>query len=272
MEKVLQIFFSYAHEDEDLMNEVRRQLIVYERNGQILKWHDRMITGGADWKNQIDTRLEHAHIILLFMSPHFIESRYCYEIEGQAALERQKSGHAKVIPIILRPCAWEATPFGAFQAFPTDAKPISKWSNIDEGSLNVAKGIMSVVDELSDSREHTNLADNRNPLSSPHKVKKQSIKQSSKFIYCKRCGHLAGKQSTCTGAYTHHEFVASKEINYCSRCGVLPGKQTTCTGAYTHHDFVSDNSQLVHCSRCGVEIGTQTTCTGAYTHHDFKKS
>jgi hypothetical protein len=43
----LEIFFSYAHEDEALMNDVRRQLVVYERNGRILKWHDRMIPPAA---------------------------------------------------------------------------------------------------------------------------------------------------------------------------------------------------------------------------------
>jgi hypothetical protein len=32
----LEIFFSYAHDDEDLMNDVRRQLIAFERNGRIL--------------------------------------------------------------------------------------------------------------------------------------------------------------------------------------------------------------------------------------------
>ena len=36
MDRPIEIFFSYAHEDEDLMNDVRRQLIVYERNGRIL--------------------------------------------------------------------------------------------------------------------------------------------------------------------------------------------------------------------------------------------
>jgi hypothetical protein len=30
VDRPLEIFFSYAHEDEDLMNDVRRQLIVYE--------------------------------------------------------------------------------------------------------------------------------------------------------------------------------------------------------------------------------------------------
>jgi hypothetical protein len=148
----LEIFFSYAHEDEPLMNDVRRQLIVYERNGRILKWHDRMIPPGAEWRDRIDERLESAQIILLFMSPHFIESQYCYEVEGEAALRRHKAGQARVIPIVLRPCAWDASPFGELEALPADAKPISRWEDCDEACLDAARGVMRVVDEVTKSR------------------------------------------------------------------------------------------------------------------------
>ena len=89
----METFFSYAHEDEALMDDVRRQLIVHERNEIILKWHDRMIPTGSSWCRQIDDRLERAAIILLFMSPHFIKSQYCCEIEGQTALQRRKHPH-----------------------------------------------------------------------------------------------------------------------------------------------------------------------------------
>lgn len=145
---LIEIFFSYAHEDENLMNDVRRQLIVEERNGKIIKWHDRKIPPGTDWKQQIDNRLEKASIILLFMSPHFIESKYCYEIEGQVALKRHEAGGARVIPVILRPCRWQSSPFGKLQALPLDAIPVSRWSDLDEACLDVAKGVMKVVDEL----------------------------------------------------------------------------------------------------------------------------
>lgn len=146
--RMTEIFFSYAHADEDLMNEVRRQLIVFEREQRIIKWHDRQIPAGAEWKTQIDDRIRSAQIILLFMSPHFLESRYCYEIEGQVAMERHQSGDATVIPVVLRPCAWEASPFSKLQALPKDAQPISTWTNIDEASLDVARRVMQVVDSL----------------------------------------------------------------------------------------------------------------------------
>jgi len=148
MSGLIEIFFSYAHEDENLMNDVRRQLIVEERNGKIIKWHDRKIPPGTDWKQQIDNRLEKASIILLFMSPHFIESKYCYEIEGQVALNRHEAGGARVIPVILRPCMWQSSPFGKLQALPLDAIPVSRWPDRDEACLDVAKGVMKVVDEL----------------------------------------------------------------------------------------------------------------------------
>ncbi|SEA01343.1 TIR domain-containing protein [Thiothrix caldifontis] len=130
------------------MNEVRRQMIVYEREGHLLKWYDRMIPPGEQWKDTIDIRLKNAKIILLFLSPHFIESRYCYEIEGKQALEKNANGEAIVIPVILRPCAWTASPYGKLQALPTDGKPISTWHDIDLASLGVAESIFKIVKEL----------------------------------------------------------------------------------------------------------------------------
>lgn len=144
------IFFSYAHEDEALMNCVRRQLIVFEREGYIIKYYDRRIPPGSEWQGAIDNMLFESQIILLFVSPHFIESRYCYDIEVTAALERHKTGAAKVIPVILRPCAWQVAPFGRLQALPTDGNPITRWPDMDDACLNVAEGVMLVVSELSE--------------------------------------------------------------------------------------------------------------------------
>lgn len=254
------------------MNDVRRQLIVYERNGRILKWHDRMIPPGADWRGQIDGRLESAQIVLLFMSPHFIESRYCYEVEGEVALRRHKAGQTRVVPIVLRPCAWEETPFGDLQALPAAAKPISRWADRDEACLDAARGVMRVVDEL--TKPHPNspilVHAQGTPVSaSTHDPSGAMVAANAEVVYCDRCGHQAGEQSSCTGQYTHHSFMSGHFGDYCSRCGVRPGTKSVCTGQYTHHDFTHNVSKSVNCSRCGVLPGTKTTCTGQYTHHAF---
>jgi hypothetical protein len=92
-------------------------------------------------------------VILLFVSPHFIESKYCYEIEGKRALARHEESTARVIPIILRPCPWHDAPFSKLQALPRDGKPITQWDDVDVASLDVADGVMRVIDELTASKE-----------------------------------------------------------------------------------------------------------------------
>jgi len=163
----IEIFFSYAHEDEELMNDVRRQLVIHERNGRILKWHDRQIPPGSEWRNHIDHRLNKAQIILLFVSPHFIESRYCYEIEGKTALRRHENGEARVVPVILRPCAWIEAPFSKLLALPRDGKPVSRWEDRDEACLDVATGVMHVVDEI--------IADHKKKLSVDQRVSNEGF-------------------------------------------------------------------------------------------------
>jgi len=142
------VFFSYAHTDQALVESVRQQLSIYDRLGLISKWYDRMIPAGTRWSGQIDTMIEQAEIILLFMSPAFLDSDYCYEVEGDVAWRRQASGSAHVIPIVLRPCAWQATRFGALQALPPDGVPISTSPDRDGACLAAAQGVMAVVQAL----------------------------------------------------------------------------------------------------------------------------
>lgn len=141
----IEIFFSYAHEDEDLMNDVRRQFIIFERKGLIIKWHDRKIPPGQEWEKHIDSKLREAEIILLSVSPSFIESKYCYDIEVREALKRHDANEAHVIPIILRPCAWEEAPFSKLQALPKDGRPVSQWEDRDQVCLDIAKSVMKVA-------------------------------------------------------------------------------------------------------------------------------
>src|SRR5437588_169655 len=103
----LLLFYSYAYEDEPLRVELEKHLRLLSRQGLIAEWHSRKILPGEAWARQIDEHLEVASIVLLLVSPDFLASDYCYDIEMQRALERHKSGSTYVIPIILRPCDWQ---------------------------------------------------------------------------------------------------------------------------------------------------------------------
>src|SRR5256885_1566093 len=98
----VRLFYSYAHKDEELRQELEKHLKMLKRHGLITEWHNRDISAGTDWKQEIDVHLNAADIILLLVSVDFIASDYCYSSEMKCALERYANGEARVIPILLR--------------------------------------------------------------------------------------------------------------------------------------------------------------------------
>jgi internalin A len=139
------LFYSYAHEDEHLRDELEIHLKLLERQGLIQPWHDRRIQPGVDWRQELDRNLEQADIILLLVSPSFIASDYCYEIEMSRALERHQAGDATVIPILIRPVNWDAVPFSHLQALPNDLTPVTQWPDADNAWLDVEKGLEAAI-------------------------------------------------------------------------------------------------------------------------------
>lgn len=144
----VKLFFAYSHVDEGLRDQLEVHLASLKRLGQIDMWHDRRIDAGDVFDSTISAELEDAKIILLLISPDFIASRYCYDIETTRALERHEEKTARVIPVILRPCDWQDLPFGKLLALPTDGKAITVWADIDEAFLSVVKGIKRALKEL----------------------------------------------------------------------------------------------------------------------------
>jgi hypothetical protein len=143
------LFYSYAHADERLRDQLSVHLAILRREAVITEWHDRDITAGADWEQAINEHLEAADIILLLVSPDFTNSDYCWGKETIRALERHDAGSGRVIPVIIRPTDWRGAPFGRLEALPKDAKPVTVWKNRDLAWLDVANGIRKAAGEVS---------------------------------------------------------------------------------------------------------------------------
>jgi hypothetical protein len=146
--KALRVFICYSHTDEDLRNSLVKHLEPLRRMGLIDTWHDRKIKPGDKWEEAISEHLEAADIIILLVSVDFINSKYCYDVELERALERDREEDAVVIPVILRSCLWSNTPFAKLQALPRDAKAVKSWQDIDEALTNVAEGVRTVAERL----------------------------------------------------------------------------------------------------------------------------
>src|SRR5437773_7788304 len=100
--KAITIFYCYAREDKTLRDELDKHLTPLRRSGLITSWYDREVSPGEEWEKEIDAHLNTAHIVLLFVSPDFVDSDYCYGKEMIRALESHDTGDARVILILMR--------------------------------------------------------------------------------------------------------------------------------------------------------------------------
>ena len=146
-EAPIELFYSYAQEDEKWHAELEKSLSELRRH-QINTWSYQQIIAGQDRLQEIDSHLNAAQVILLLISRHYLASDHCYT-EMQRAIERHRARTAHVIPILLSPCDWQNAPFAHLQPLPTNQEPITHWSHLDEALLKVAQGIRHAIENLS---------------------------------------------------------------------------------------------------------------------------
>ena len=181
--QAIEVFFSYAHEDEELRDELAKHLKLLERQKVISAWYDRDISAGDDWKQEIEQRLNSADVILLLISADFLASDFCWGVELKRAMERHETGGARVIPIILREVDWKGAPFGKLQALPKNAEPVTNWANRDQAFADIARGIRKAVSELKQQGKldadlggvHLEIPEGQVPLDSPFYVERPPI-------------------------------------------------------------------------------------------------
>lgn len=148
--KTVKLFYCYSHKDEELRDRLAVNLGGLKRRGIINEWHDRKIGLGEEWRNVLDKELEAADIILLLISPDFIDSDYCCDTEMEYAMKRHEAGEAVVIPIILDFCHADGLPFMKLQGAPRDMIPVTakSWTNQNEAFADIVKKIEMVAKEI----------------------------------------------------------------------------------------------------------------------------
>jgi hypothetical protein len=156
---IVEIFCCYAREDLPLFHYLEKHLAALRREGLATLWADIYIPAGTSWEGTIHHHLDTAQIVLLLISPDFLNSDACFHEMGRA-LMREQHGEARVIPILLRPVDWEKTPFRKLQMLPQEARPIESahWLNRDEALAEVTRGIRRVIMALLAEQERCQTA------------------------------------------------------------------------------------------------------------------
>ena len=147
----MKAFISYSHRDEPMLDRLHTHLALLRREGGISDWYDRQIVAGGSIDHEVAKQLDCSQIFLALVSPDFLFSNYCYEKEMARAIERHEANEIVVVPIILEPCDWLASPLKRFKAIPKDGKPISEWTNKNAAWLDVVTELRRLVQLMSAS-------------------------------------------------------------------------------------------------------------------------
>lgn len=125
----LKVFISYAHKDEPFKDDLLTVLDPLEREGLLDIWVDRRIEAGDEWRREIEKAMNESDLALLFISKHFLASRFIKDNELPRLLQRRKEEGLRVVPIIIGPCMWQNVPvLSDLQALPQDAKPVNSFA------------------------------------------------------------------------------------------------------------------------------------------------
>ncbi len=120
------VFISYSHKDEAWKDRLMTHLGVLQSQGLVQLWDDRRIGAGDDWYGAIQEAMSRASVAVLLISADFLTSKFILGEEVPRLLARRDQEGLRVIPLIVRPCAWQTVPWlRRLQARPKDGKPLS---------------------------------------------------------------------------------------------------------------------------------------------------
>lgn len=149
----LKIFYSYAHKDKVLREELGKHLATFRARRVCEDWFDGLLQAGEEWDDTIKEKLRTADFILLLISADFLASNYVRSVELQEAMRRHGAKSARIVPIMLRPCNFKGEVFSKLQGLPTEMKPVTLWTSQDEAWTNVADGLERAFDDFCRQRE-----------------------------------------------------------------------------------------------------------------------
>ncbi len=138
------IFGSYSHLDDAAQMKLHRHLAPWRRDG-VTVWWDKNIEPGAELDVEIARKLRQAHIFVALLSPAYLDSNYCWNIEYKRAMGRHARKQMRVVGVVVKPCGWKQTRAAGFKLLPKDGAPPERWSSSDAAFVNVAEGIGEVI-------------------------------------------------------------------------------------------------------------------------------
>lgn len=144
MEDKVEVCILFHKEDTGYLRGLKSHLSSMETKGLITVWDATQITGGMEWKREIEKHLSTASIILLLVSADFMVPGEVFNLAMQALAKNDPPG-IHTIPVLLRAVDWEDSDLGKLSPLPSNGIPVRSWTNRDDAYRDIATGIRKIV-------------------------------------------------------------------------------------------------------------------------------
>ncbi|HEU0001514.1 MAG TPA: TIR domain-containing protein [Ktedonobacteraceae bacterium] len=152
----IKLYFSFASDsdkDKRYVQALEKQLADQTLYGEVQIWHIHKASPGSNIQQATITKLNSADIILIFLSPDYMNNAYLVNREGAQAASMQSWGIASVRVLRIRPISYRSAPFNFCQVLPESGEFISTLRHKEEEILHdVASDIYTLIKEVRSNR------------------------------------------------------------------------------------------------------------------------
>jgi AraC-like DNA-binding protein len=174
------IFISYSHKDEEWKDRLVTHLGVLANEGILNIWEDRQIEAGDDWKPEIEEAICNASVAILMISANFLTSKFILGEEVPKLLKRRSDEGVRVIPVIVKPCAWTQVKWlSPIQSRPKDGRPLS---NGNDNQIDTDLAALAIeIAKLLKSAE--SISSKKSPVVPPEKISLAKLPSTSPDLF-----------------------------------------------------------------------------------------
>jgi hypothetical protein len=118
------------------LTRLRIHLRPFERKDLLEVWADTKLEAGDDWRAEIRQAIERASVAVLLVSADFLASDFISTNELPPLLAEAKDQGTRIIPVILKPCAFTDIPeLARFQAVNDPSQPLIAKGEADREAI-----------------------------------------------------------------------------------------------------------------------------------------
>ncbi|MBL7828424.1 MAG: SIR2 family protein [Saprospiraceae bacterium] len=146
----LELMILYHQKDELLRQEFETYLAPLKNNGIISIWHDAKVMAGDFESDAVIHNLKTSRIIVPLLTANFFDDQRIFQEYLPLALERFRSGEAKLTPIVMTSCDIESSPlFELSTVYPKPkGRAVSQKPDRQETLASIAKELKGMVERM----------------------------------------------------------------------------------------------------------------------------